>query len=60
MVAFGHGHMSRVVAARFLGLDGEAGRLLMLSTATLSVLGFEHGSEAVSRWNDDCHLRGLK
>ena len=60
VVAFGHGHMSRVVAARFLGLEGEAGRLLMLSTATLSVLGFEHGGAAVSRWNEDCHLRGLK
>src|SRR3954454_10417247 len=48
VVTFWHGHMSRVVAARFLGLDGEAGRLLMLSTATLSVLGFEHGGAAVS------------
>ncbi|HVS29805.1 MAG TPA: histidine phosphatase family protein [Solirubrobacteraceae bacterium] len=55
-VVFAHGHISRVLAARFLDLDGTAGRLLVLDTATLSVLGHEHGGPAVCRWNDGCHL----
>lgn len=56
VVVFGHGHMSRVLAARFLGLPGEAAGLLMLDTATLSILGFEHGRPAIKLWNDHCHL----
>jgi broad specificity phosphatase PhoE len=57
VVAFGHGHMSRVLAARYLGLEGADGGRFILATATLSILGEEHGRPAVRLWNDDSHLR---
>lgn len=50
-LVFGHGHALRVLAARWLGLAPESGRLLTLDTATVSVLGWEHGAPAVIRWN---------
>ena len=48
---FAHGHILRVVAARWIGLGPEAGALLALDTATLSVLGFERETRVVRRWN---------
>lgn len=55
-IAFGHGHMSRVLAARWLGLDGATGRHLVLGTATLSIIAPEHGHPAIVLWNDSSHL----
>jgi probable phosphoglycerate mutase len=51
VLAFGHGHASRVLACRWLGLPVADGRLLRLDTATVSVLGHEHEWPAVARWN---------
>jgi broad specificity phosphatase PhoE len=49
---FAHGHLLRVLAALWLGLGPEAGRLLRLSTGSLSVLGHEDGARVVRVWNE--------
>ena len=48
---FAHGHVLRVLAARWLGEAPEDGRLYALDTAALSVLGYEHQDAVISRWN---------
>jgi broad specificity phosphatase PhoE len=48
---FAHGHLLRVIAARWIGLGPEAGALLALNTATLSVLGNERETRVLRRWN---------
>ena len=48
----GHGHFSRILAARYLGLEPERARCLALGTASLSVLGHEHEWRAVVLWNN--------
>ena len=53
-LVFGHGHLLRVLAARWLGLGPEAGGMLTLSTATISLLGWERGSPVIERWNETC------
>jgi broad specificity phosphatase PhoE len=49
---FGHGHMLRVLAARWLGLAGQSGSLFGLSTATVSVLGWERERRIIEMWNE--------
>jgi probable phosphoglycerate mutase len=50
-LVFAHGHILRVLAARWLRLAGTEGRLFVLGTATVSELGWEHGQPAVQCWN---------
>ena len=49
---FSHGHMLRVIGARWIGLGPGDGALLGLSTAAICVLGSEHGTHVIWRWND--------
>lgn len=51
VLMFGHGHFSRVLGARLLGLPPSEGRLLILGPAAISVIGSEHGDRAIRRWN---------
>jgi len=46
-----HGHLLRVLTARWLGLEPSAGRLFRLDTGTLSFLGTEHEQPVISAWN---------
>jgi broad specificity phosphatase PhoE len=48
---FGHGHVLRVLVARWLGLPALCGQHFLLDTAALSVLGYYHDVPAVKIWN---------
>lgn len=51
VVLFGHGHLFRVFAARWIGLAPIHGTHLLLDPSTLSILGYYRGTPALQRWN---------
>jgi broad specificity phosphatase PhoE len=51
LAVFAHGHLLRVLAARWIELPPDAGAHFWLATATVSVLGFERETAAIRRWN---------
>jgi broad specificity phosphatase PhoE len=49
---FAHGHVLRVLTARWLELEPDEGRRFVLDTGTISVLGYERETAALLRWNE--------
>jgi broad specificity phosphatase PhoE len=52
VAVFSHGHMLRVLGARWIGLEPRGGALLGLSTAAMCLLSCEHGTPILARWNE--------
>jgi probable phosphoglycerate mutase len=46
-----HGHVLRVLTARYLCLEPTAGRMFRLDTGTISTLGTEHAEPVIMCWN---------
>ena len=55
---FAHGHILRVITARWLGQPAVMGSRYYLATGTLSVLGWERETAVIEQWNVACHLEG--
>ncbi len=55
IAAFSSGHISRMIAARWLGLAPLSARYFYTATASVGILGYEHGQNqpVVVLWNDD-------
>ena len=58
VLVFSSGHFLRVLATRWIGSEAVNGKSLMLGTASLSALGYEHGisDPAIQLWNDTHHV----
>ncbi|MGZ4597192.1 MAG: histidine phosphatase family protein [Actinomycetes bacterium] len=56
VLAFSHGHLSRVLGARWVELTGREGAALGLDTAAISVLGWERETPVLRLWNDTGEL----
>ena len=55
-LVFAHGHMLRVMAARWVGAAPELGRSLSLGPTSLGRLGCSERGQSIELWNDDRHL----
>jgi len=57
-IAFASGHITRVIAARWIGLPPDGAEKLLCSTASIGILSYEHDLQhpAIQLWNDDSSL----
>lgn len=55
-LCFAHGHVLRILAARWIGLPPDSGARFALGTATLSILTWERETAVIGRWNDGLDL----
>ena len=55
VLLFGHGHMFRILAARWLTLPAQGGAYFKLAPASVSILSYEHtaAEPVIALWNDD-------
>jgi probable phosphoglycerate mutase len=51
VLAFAHGHLLRVLSARWIGMEVAAGARLALSAGAVCVLGYERETKVISLWN---------
>jgi probable phosphoglycerate mutase len=54
VAVFAHGHVLRVLAARWLGLEPVAGGFFVLDPARISLLGYEYERSVLRAWNESC------
>ena len=60
VLLFAHGHLLRVLTARWLGVEPSAGRFFALDPATISMLGYERETSVIQLWNEAvAHSQGL-
>jgi probable phosphoglycerate mutase len=57
---FAHGHVFRVLGARWIGLPVAAGCHFLLDTATVSVLSYYRDVAAIKRWNAPVAVEGFE
>jgi broad specificity phosphatase PhoE len=48
---FAHGHILRILTACYLRLPPEDGKMFVLGTGSISMLGYEHEARAILKWN---------
>ncbi len=55
VLLFGHSHMFRILAARWLTLPAQGGAYFKLAPASVSVLSFEHtlAEPVIALWNEE-------
>ncbi len=56
VAVFSHGHLLRVLAARWIDQAAPLARYISLSTASVSTLAWEHDWPSITLWNDTSHL----
>ncbi|MGW0532172.1 histidine phosphatase family protein [Streptomyces sp. NPDC003032] len=56
VLVFAHGHILRVIGARWLGLDIDFAARIRLNPTSVSVLGWAYGEPAIESWNETGHL----
>jgi probable phosphoglycerate mutase len=60
VLIFAHRDLLRILAVRWVGLPAIEAQHFVLTTASLSILGYDHGlnQPVICLWNDDRHLAG--